>query len=339
MVKILLTGATGYIGSSALSALVDHPERSTFEITTLVRDAQKGEKLKQFDINVVIGSHLDGPLFEKLCSETDVLVACADSDHPDACQNALNGLKKRFEATGVAPIFIHTSGTGVLADNAMGRSTGTFIWHDDDPDQIETLEPTALHRDIELMVIDADKAGYVRSYIISPSTIWGLPTHTISKTGVTHRHSHQMPLLIRASLAHGNGVIINEGKNIWDNVNVDELGLLYSAVFDRARKEPNVGRGREGIYFGRGDEYVWADLSKAVAQALFDLGKGRSPVPEKLNDEEATKMFGFVVRWLACNSRSTARRSLSTGWNPKRTTKEMLAFVKTEVEAILAGEK
>ncbi|PFH45986.1 hypothetical protein AMATHDRAFT_8404 [Amanita thiersii Skay4041] len=339
MVKILLTGATGYIGSSVLSALVDHPERSTFEITTLVRDAQKGEKLKQFGVNVVIGSHLDGPLFEKLCSETDALIACADADHPEACQSALNGLKKRFEATGVAPIFIHTSGTGVLADNAMGRSAGTLIWHDDDPKQIATLEPTALHRDIEVMVTEADKAGYVRSYIISPPTIWGLPTHTVSKTGITHRHSFQVPMLIRASIAHGNGIIINEGKNIWDNVNVDELGLLYSAVLVKALKQPNVGHGLEGMYFARADEYVWADLSKAVAQALFDLGKGRSPVPEKLNDEEATKTFSFVARFLACNARCTARHSLSTGWNPKKTTKDMMAYVRPEVEAILAGEK
>lgn len=339
MVKILFTGATGYIGSSALSAFLGHPDRKSFEITALIRSAEKAEKLKPLGINTVIGSHLDGPLFERLCSETDVLVACADSDHPDACNNALRGLKKRFEATGTAPIFIHTSGTGVLADNAMGKFAGTFIWHDDDPDQIETLEDNALHRDVELMVIDADKQGYVRSYIISPSTIWGRPTHVVAQTGITHRHSHQIPLLIRTSLARGNGGIFNEGKNIWDNVNTDELGLLYSAVFDRAVKEPTVGHGREGIYFGRGDEYVWADLCNEVAKVLYDMGKAQSPKPTKFTDEEIEKTFGFVARFLGCNSRSTARRSLSTGWNPKRTTKEMLASIRDEVEAILAGGK
>jgi hypothetical protein len=41
----------------------------------------------------------------------------------------------------------------------MGAFTSDYIWHDDDPDQIETLPDDALHRDIELLVINADKQG------------------------------------------------------------------------------------------------------------------------------------------------------------------------------------
>jgi nucleoside-diphosphate-sugar epimerase len=335
MVKILFTGAVGYIGSSALSAFLDHPKRDTFEITALIRSAEKADKLKQFGITTVVGSHLDEALFVKLASETDVLVACADSDHPDAATYALKGLKKRFDATGVPPIFIHTSGTGVLADNALGAFTGDVIWHDDDPVQIETIPDDALHRDIELMVIDADKQGYIKAYIISPSTIWGYPTHKVAKTGVTRRHSHQIPLLINASLARGNGGIINKGLNVWDNVNTDELGLLYAKVYDVAVQNPDIGHGREGIYFARGDDYMWKDLSKAVAQALYDIGKGHSPEPTEFPPEELEQRFGFVARWLGCNSRSTARRSLSTGWNPKLKTPDMLAYIKDEVNYIL----
>ncbi|KAF8623651.1 hypothetical protein AX17_007350 [Amanita inopinata Kibby_2008] len=338
MPKLLFTGATGYIGSSALSAFLEHPDHKNFDITVLVRNAEKGEKLKTLGINVVIGSHLDGPLFEKLCSETDYLIAAADSDHPDAASNALRGLKKRFEATGVPPVFIHTSGTGVLADNAMGAFKSDVIWHDDDPDQIETLEPTALHRDVELMVLDADKQGYAKVYIISPPTIWGQPTHKVAQLGSTHRHSHQIPLLIRTSLARGNGGIINDAKNVWDNVNTDELGLLYTGVFDASIRNPDAGHGRDGIYFARADEYQWSDLSKAVAQALYDLGKGKSPEPTKFTQEELESYFGFVQRFLGCNSRSSAKRALSTGWNPKKTTKDMLASIKAEVEAILASQ-
>ncbi|KAK2460901.1 hypothetical protein APHAL10511_007371 [Amanita phalloides] len=337
MVKILFTGATGYIGSSAVSAFLDHPKRDAFEITALVRDANKAEKLKQFNITPVVGSHLYGPLFEKLASETDVLIACADSDHPDAANYALKGLKKRFEETGVPPIFIHTaSRTGVLADNALGAFTSNVVYHDDEPDQIETLPPDALHRDIELMIIDADKAGYVKTYIISPSTIWGYPTHKLAKTGITRRHSHQIPLLINTSLKRGNGGIFNKGLNIWDNVNTDELGLLYARVYDAAVSNPNAGHGREGIYFGRGDEYMWKDLSKAVAQALYEIGKGHSSEPTEFTPEEVEKTFGFVARFLGCNSRSTARRALSTGWNPKLKTGDMLAYIKDEVNYLLA---
>ncbi|KAK2464545.1 hypothetical protein APHAL10511_003403 [Amanita phalloides] len=342
MVKILFTGATGYIGSSAVSAFLDHPKRDTFEITALVRSAEKGEKLKQFGINPIIGSHLDGPLFEKLASETDVLIACADSDSTDAATFALRGLKKRFEKTGIPPIIIHTSGTGVIADNAMGAFTSDYIYHDDDPDQLETLPADAVHRDIDLMFIDADKEGYVKSYIVTPATIWGYPTHKVAKTGITHRHSHQLPLLINASLRRGNGGIIGKGLNIWDNVNSDELGLLYARVYDAAVNNPNAGHGREGFYFARADDYMWKDMSKAVAQALYDVGKGHSSEPTEFTPEELIEYFGVhpalgpVARFLGCNSRCTARRSLSTGWDPKLKTPDMLAFVKDEVDFILA---
>ena len=41
----------------------------------------------------------------------------------------------------------------------MGAFTSDFIWHDDDPDQIETLPDDAPHRAVELMIINADKQG------------------------------------------------------------------------------------------------------------------------------------------------------------------------------------
>jgi nucleoside-diphosphate-sugar epimerase len=336
MVKILFTGAVGYIGSSALSAFLDHPKRDTFEITALIRSAEKADKLKQFGITTIIGSHLDESLFVKLASETDVLVACADCDQSDAMIYALKGLKQRFDATGVPPIFIHTSGTGVLADNAMGAFTSDIIWHDDDPDQIETIPDDAPHRSVELMILNADKQGYIKSYIITPPTVWGYPTNKVAKTGVTRRHSHQIPLLINTSLARGNGGIFDKGLNVWANVNIDELGLLYAGVYDAAVENPNAGHGREGIYFVRADEYAWKDLSKAVAQALYDIGKGHSPEPTMFTPEEIGQRLGFDKRYVGCNSRCTARRALSTGWDPKLKTPDMLASVKDEVNCIVA---
>ena len=41
----------------------------------------------------------------------------------------------------------------------MGTFTSDFIWHDNDPDQIETLPDDAPHRTVELMIINADKQG------------------------------------------------------------------------------------------------------------------------------------------------------------------------------------
>ena len=79
------------------------------------------------------------------------------------------------------------------------------------------------------------------------------------------------------------------------------VGLLYARVYDFAIQNPNAGHGREGIYFARADDYKWKDLSKAVAQALYDIGKGHSPEPTVFTPEELEQRFGVSIPfvWIA----------------------------------------
>src|SRR3954467_4385569 len=49
--RIFLTGATGYIGSAVLDALV----RGGHEATALVRDPEKGERIAQRGVRAVVG--------------------------------------------------------------------------------------------------------------------------------------------------------------------------------------------------------------------------------------------------------------------------------------------
>lgn len=53
----------------------------------------------------------------------------------------------------------HVRCSGVLADNAAGLYPGSTIYSDLDPEQIESIPPTALHRNIDLAVVGADAAG------------------------------------------------------------------------------------------------------------------------------------------------------------------------------------
>ncbi|KAF8623620.1 hypothetical protein AX17_007322 [Amanita inopinata Kibby_2008] len=335
-VNLLFTGATGYVGSSVLSAFLDHPQRESLNITALVRNAEKAEKLKAFGINVVVGDHTDAVLFEKLASETDYLFGVADADNLAVAQAALNGLKKRFQATGVAPAFIHISGTGVLADDAKGKFS-EVVYHDDDPAHIETLDPKALHRDVELLLVAADKEGYVKTYIVSPPTIWGRPQNKLAKAGFTHTLSIQVPALIKVSLARGSGSYVGDGKNIWDNVNVDDLGIFYTKLFDHVRSNSNAAHGREGFYFARADEHSLYDVGKGIAVALHSLGKVKSPEPTAFKQEELDQFFGGFQRYFGCNARARGNRALATGWKPTKTTKDFLAGFKEEAEAVLAS--
>jgi len=64
--------------------------------------------------------------------------------------------------------------------------------------------------------------GYVRTYIIAPSTIYGHATGRLVDLGIQNKSSIQIPILIKASLDRGQGGMVGEGKNLWPNVHIDD---------------------------------------------------------------------------------------------------------------------
>jgi hypothetical protein len=89
-------------------------------------------------------------------------------------------------------------------------------------DQIESLPLSQIHRPVDVLITNADKEGYVKTYIILPAAVYGLATSRFVDAGIQSRHSIQAPVLIAASLDRGQGGMIGMGKNIWPNVEVHE---------------------------------------------------------------------------------------------------------------------
>ncbi|KAL4268610.1 NAD(P)-dependent Metabolic Enzyme [Pleurotus pulmonarius] len=333
-ISVFITGATGYIGGAVLLRLLNHPSISNFKITALVRSPDKAEKLKTLGVTPVVGSLDDSELLKKLCSESDVVMSMADADHLSSVQAMLSGLKTKFEATGKAPILIHTSGTGVLTDNAAGMYQYDTIWNDADPEQMATLPPTQLHRDVDLAIVGADEAGYVKTYIVLPSTIWGIAQGRLVDLGISNNRSMQIPGLVRVSLDRKQGGMVGLGKNLWPNVNIEEQGDLFIILLDAVLTKQDTGHGTNGYYFGESGEHSLHDVGKAIAEVLVDLGIGKSREPTTFTKEEIDKYFqGRLV--MGSNSRCRANHSRSLGWNPQKSTADMLASIRAEVEYTL----
>ncbi|KAF6748043.1 hypothetical protein DFP72DRAFT_971947 [Ephemerocybe angulata] len=331
--NILLTGATGYIGGEVLSQLLEHPKFSSFNITALVRSPEKAEKIRALGVLAVIGSHSDETLVEKLASDADVVIATADANNLVASRATLSGLKKRYEATKVQPALIHTSGTGVLCDTAFGKYATDDIYDDLNPDQIETLAPTQPHRNVDLEIVAADKEGYVKTYIVLPSTIYGISTSKLVELGIQNPYSIQIPALIKNSIARGQGGVVGEGKNIWPHVEISEVAEIYVKLLDAVVAKSNPGHGREGFYFAENGEYTFSVLGKRISEVLVELGKGTNRDVTTVSDEDAKVLANYG---LASNSRCRANRARSTlGWNPKKTTDDFYGSIKAEVEAVL----
>ncbi|OCH93048.1 NAD-P-binding protein [Obba rivulosa] len=336
---IFLLGATGYIGGQVLTRLLAHPSASTFDITAIVRSPEKAQLLEsKFGVKTVVGHHGELDKLEQLASQAHIVFSCADADDLPAIKAILGGLRKRHATLGDLPILIHTSGTGVLTDDARGMYATDTIYSDMNIAQIESLPPTALHRDVDLEVVGADQQGYVKTHIILPSTIYALAKGPLVEAGISNPHSIQIPRLITAAISRRQAGVVGAGKPIWPDVHIDDVADLYIVLFDAITARPDaVGHGREGFYFGENGEHTWYDISKAIGRALVELGVSESGEPTTFSREELIKYFGSETsgNYSGTNSRCRADRGRSIGWKPKYTTADMLASIEPEVEIFL----
>ncbi|EIW52407.1 NAD-P-binding protein [Trametes versicolor FP-101664 SS1] len=350
-VTIFLAGATGYIGGSILQRLLAHPNKQNFEITALVRSADKAKRLEsEFGVKTVIGSLQDLDKLEALAENAHVVIQAADCDDVNATNAILRGLKARHEKTGDVPIMIHNSGTGELMDDAQGAFKSDRVYSDLNIADIEALPPTAIHRPVDVLVVAADAAGYARTHIIMPSVIYGVATGPLFDAGIANAHTLVFPLYVRAALHHKHLAMLNEGATCWANVHISDITDLFIRMLDTILSNPEkVSHGREGYFFGANEEFSGREGVQAVSDALFALGRIPSPEVVKYSLDGLAKYYAsilppsfgshggqFVARALFSNTRCTgdrARREL--GWAPAHTTKDMFEGLKSEVEILV----
>ncbi|KZT03271.1 NAD(P)-binding protein [Laetiporus sulphureus 93-53] len=333
---IFLTGATGYIGGAVLARLLKHPSAETFDITVLTRDANKAKKLETFGVKAVVGTHDDLDKLESLAEQSHVVFSCADADNLPAIQAILQGQRKRHASVGDLPILIHTSGTGEIAEGTKGMYASETSYSDTNVEQIKSIPETAFHRNVDLTVVAADQQGYTKTYIVLPSTIYGIATHPLAQAGISNPHSIQIPNIIRVSIERKQAGMVGLGKSLWPDVHIDDLAELYITIFDTVTRDPELGHGWEGFHFGENGEHSWYDISKAIAVAFVELGLGGSDEPTTFTTEELVKFWGSeaIGLYYGSNVRCTADRGRSIGWKPRKTTKDMIASIKPEVQSL-----
>lgn len=158
------------------------------------------------------------------------LLPQADIFNLPATAAFLAGAKKRFEATGKAPIYIHTSGTGIWADlGSNGGAPSGKITKDTDADLVATYNALP-HSPPAKAVVDAAAAGYVKTFTIYPPTVWGAPSGPLFDAGIAHVGSIQLPLSIKTSIGRGQGGVVGEGLNVWNHAHVDDSTCIFSSV-------------------------------------------------------------------------------------------------------------
>jgi nucleoside-diphosphate-sugar epimerase len=283
---VFLTGANGYIGGAAAMTLI----RAGHRVRGLVRDRAKADTVAAHGVEPVIGSLDDAALLREEARAADAVVNAASSDHRGAIEALLAGL------AGSGKAFIHSSGSSIVADLAMGEASDR-VFHEGEP--IEPLADKAARVAIDRRVLAAQQTHTVRPVVLCNSMIYGPALGPPAQ-------SVQIPALVRQAKASGVVRYIGRGLNRWSNVHIADVAALYPLAI--AKAPPGAF-----MYVESGEEAL-GQIAKVIA-ARLDLGAAQSwPA------DEAIAAWGrtTAVYSLGSNSRVRGQAAAALGWSPTR---------------------
>ncbi|KZV61170.1 NAD(P)-binding protein [Peniophora sp. CONT] len=332
-VSVFFTGATGLQGASVLQLICKNPK---YDITALVRSEEKAKKVRELaGVKTLVGSLEDAELMTSTAAKHDVVVQIADIFNLPGTAALLAGAKRRFEVTGRAPIHIHTSGTGIWADlGAAGNAPSGKITKDNDHDLTAHFNGLP-HNAPATAVVEAGKAGYVKTYTVYPPTVWGAPSGPFFESGLAHVGSIQLPLSIKTSIARGQGGIVGDGLNVWNHAHIADVADFFALLLSKAVDGFAPSGPFDGHYIVENGEYQYKKFAQTYTKALHAKGKSASPEPTKFEDQEF-QAIGFLFI-LGTNATCEGPRARSLGWKPKYTTDDFYAWIPREVDAAIAG--
>jgi nucleoside-diphosphate-sugar epimerase len=281
--RIFITGANGFIGGAVASVLIG----GGHQVRGLVRDRVKAETVRAHGIEPVIGSLDDSSLLQAEARGADGVVNAANSGHRAAVEALIAGL------SGSGKPLVHTSGTSIIADRAMGEPSDR-IYHEGMPirPEPERAERVAIDR----LVLDASG---LRSIVLCNSMIYG---HALGAPA----QSVQVPVLAQQARTSGVARYIGRGLNRWSNVHIADVAALYALAIMKA---PSASF----IYVESGEETL-GKLVEAIAMR-FDLGAAQSwPA------DAAIEAWGREKATFSLGSNSRVRGTTATeilGWAPR----------------------
>jgi nucleoside-diphosphate-sugar epimerase len=279
--RIFLTGATGYIGSAVFDALL----RGGHQVTALVRDPEKAERISQRGGQPIIGE-LSKPTSYALAAEGCDAIVHTAFEHskrgPDVDRQAVEmllGVATRRVAQGRPATFVYTSGIWVLGDT-QGQATEDAVPH---PTPLVEWRPAH-----ERLALDA--GGAVRVAVIRPAIVYGGARGIIGD--------------MLKDAANGLVRVVGDGRNHWPCVYDRDLADLYVRLA--------TNQDASGIFHANdeADERV-SDIVEAVARHA----KSRPDV-RHVPLEEARAKMGPYADALALDQIVRSPRARALGWSP-----------------------
>ena len=282
-VRIFLTGATGYVGSAVLDALL----RAGHSVTALVRDPEKAEHMSQRGVQPIVADLSMPKCYVAAVEACDSIIHTAFElfrRGPEVDRQAIDsllGAAIRHAAKGQPVSFVYTSGVWVLGDTAVAAGEDAPVR----PTPFVSWLP-----EHEKLVLEAGRGRLLRTAIVRPGIVYGGSRGIIAD-------------LLRDA-ANGLLRVVGDGRNRWACVYDRDLADLYV----RAATNPEAS----GIYHAtdEADEQV-GDIVEAVARhARMEPDIRHMPI------NEARAKMGTYADALALSQIVRSPRAKALGWMP-----------------------
>jgi nucleoside-diphosphate-sugar epimerase len=278
--NVVLTGATGFIGSHILTELRDHGHR----VTALVRSDAHADSVAGRGATPVVVDLYDRPAVVKLLRDADGAIHVAspnDATSADLDSAVVDAAIEAFSATGKP--YLHISGMWVYGSNPSITEESPLH----PPALVSWKEP------IQRRVLDERD---MRGVVIVSSVAYG-------------DGGGESPWLLLRSPRDdaGNLIMLGTGEQHWPAVHVADLADFFRRVL-----EDDAARGYYVI--GNGASSTVAELTQAAAVAVGAPGA----VPG--SDDEARARLGDLLAEALLLDQGTdaARARAELGWRPSR---------------------
>jgi nucleoside-diphosphate-sugar epimerase len=283
--RIFMTGASGYIGGTVAARLI----AAGHSVTGLARTNAAAGKLRERGIEAVRGELSSHGIVREAARAADAVINCADASDPFVVAAIVDGLAGSDKA------FLHTSGSSIIADKAVG-TLSSRTYHEDAP--FEPLPEKAQRVAVDRAVLRCAGQG-IRSVVLCPAMIYG-------QGRGAHPDSIQVPGLIRQAVKSGVPRYVGAGENVWSTVHIDDVAAAYLLALDAARPG-------SFFYLENGESSL-----KSIVESIARLLGSKRPA-EGWSIDEAVAEWGPQAAWfsLGGNSRVRADKARAMlGWKP-----------------------
>ncbi|MCY1080996.1 NAD-dependent epimerase/dehydratase family protein [Archangium lansingense] len=202
--KILVTGATGYIGSAVAEALA----RAGHQVQGLARSDGAEHTLRSHGIHPVRGDLSDTAALAALVQGVDAVIWAATANSEEVDAPAVAAMLERMAGTGKA--FLYTSGIWVHGD-----TEGVVA---DETRPLNAAKLVAWRPAVERRVLSTPG---IRGIVLRPGLVYG--------------RAGSIPAMLVSSAREGDAArFVGTGENHWPVVFIEDLAELYLRAIEQA---------------------------------------------------------------------------------------------------------